>query len=49
MVRQDGQDYAVLMRRMVGVPLRLLRRPVGSIAQCRDDLSRGIDRLFFGD
>lgn len=47
-VSHDGHDYSVMMRLMTTAPLRLLRHPVGSIAQYREDLSRALDWLFFG-
>ncbi len=33
---------------MTTVSARALRRPVGSIAAWRDDISRALDWLFFG-
>jgi len=47
-VRHDGAGLAVVMRLLSTMPNRLLRHPVGSIAQYRDDLSRALDWLFFG-
>lgn len=47
-IRHDGTDYAVVMRLMGAIPTTHLRRPVGSIAAWRDDISRALDWLFFG-
>jgi len=47
-VVHDGQRFAVLLNLMTNLPGRLLRHPVGSIAQYRDDLSRALDWLFLG-
>ena len=47
-VEHDGQNYVVLFNLMTNLPSRFLRRPVGSIAQYRDDLTRALDWLFFG-
>jgi CcdB protein len=47
-VQHDGQNYAVLFNLITHLSARLLRHPVGSIARCRDDLTRALDWLFFG-
>jgi toxin CcdB len=47
-VEHGGCRYAVMFPLMTNLPARLLRHPVGSIAQYRDDLSRALDWLFFG-
>lgn len=47
-VAHEGQRYAVLFNLMTNLPSRLLRHPVGSIAQYRDDINRALDWLFFG-
>lgn len=47
-VQHDGQTYAVLFYLITNLSPRLLRHPVGSIAQYRDDLTRALDWLFFG-
>jgi hypothetical protein len=44
----EGQSYAVMMELIAHIPRRLLRYPIGSIAQYRDDLTRALDWLFFG-
>jgi hypothetical protein len=38
----------VLFNLITNLSGRLLRHPVGSIAQYRDDLTRALDWLFFG-
>jgi hypothetical protein len=48
LVRHDGEQFIVIMRLLGLLPIRLLRHPVGSIAQYRDDLTRALDWLFFG-
>lgn len=48
LVQHDGQDFIVLMRLLGILPVRLLRHPVGSIAQYRDDIIRATDWLFCG-
>jgi hypothetical protein len=40
--------YGVMFPLMTNLSARLLRHPVGSIAQFRDDLTRALDWLFFG-
>jgi toxin CcdB len=47
-IEHDGQKFAVLFNLVTNLSSRLLRHPVGSIAQYRDDLSRALDWLFFG-
>ncbi len=47
-VRHDETNYSVFMPLMTTVSARALRRPVGSIAAWRDDISRALDWLFFG-
>jgi toxin CcdB len=47
-VEHGGSRYAVMFPLMTNLPARLLRHPVGSIAQYRDDLTRALDWLFFG-
>jgi len=47
-IRHDGDAFIVMMRLLGMVPTRLLRQPVGSIADYWDDLSRALDWLFFG-
>jgi toxin CcdB len=47
-VEHQGQRYAVAVELVTNLPARLLRDPVGSIAQYRDDLIRAIDWLFCG-
>jgi hypothetical protein len=47
-VEHDGQRYAVLFNLITNLSRRLLRHPVGSIAQYRDDLARALDWLFLG-
>jgi toxin CcdB len=44
----DGTKFAVAIGLITHLSIRLLRHPVGSIAQYRDDLSRALDWLFFG-
>jgi hypothetical protein len=46
--QHDGQNYAVLFNLITHLSARLLCHPVGSIARCRDDLTRALDWLFFG-
>jgi toxin CcdB len=46
-VQHNGKQYVVLFNLLTNLPARLLRRPVGSIAQYRDDLTRALDWLFF--
>ncbi len=48
LIQHDGKDFIVLMRLLGILPVRVLRHPVGSIAQYRDDLIRAIDWLFCG-
>ena len=48
LIHHDGKEFIVLMRLLGVLPVRLLRHPVGSIAQYRDDLIRAIDWLFCG-
>jgi len=47
-IRHDGHAFMVIVRLLGIVPARLLRHPVGSIAQYRDDLTRALDWLFWG-
>jgi toxin CcdB len=47
-VDHDGTKFVVAFGLITHLPGRLLRHPVGSIAQYRDDLSRALDWLFFG-
>jgi hypothetical protein len=47
-VEHGGEHYAVVLNLMVNISARLLRHPVGSIAQYRDDLTRALDWLFWG-
>jgi toxin CcdB len=47
-VEHAGQHYVVLFNLIANLPTRLLRHPVGSIAQYRDDLTRALDWLFLG-
>jgi toxin CcdB len=47
-VVHGDQKYVVIFNLMTNLPARLLRHPVGSIAQYRDDLTRALDWLFFG-
>jgi toxin CcdB len=47
-VEHGGCRYAVMFPLMTNLSARLLRHPIGSIAQYRDDLSRALDWLFFG-
>jgi CcdB protein len=46
-IEHDGQKFAVLFNLITNLSSCLLRHPVGSIAQYRDDLSRALDWLFF--
>jgi toxin CcdB len=48
LIQHDGDRFIVIMRLLGLLPVRLLRHPVGSIAQYRDDLARALDWLFFG-
>ena len=48
LIHHEGADFAVVMRLLAMIPGYLLRHPVGSIAQYRDDLTRALDWLFFG-
>ena len=48
LIRHDGDPFIVMMRLLGIVPTRLLRHPVGSIAQYRDDMTRALNWLFFG-
>ncbi len=47
-IEHNGEHFAVLFNLITNLSSRLLRHPVGSIAQYRDDLSRALDWLFFG-
>ncbi len=47
-VEHDGHGYLVVLTLLTNLPTRLLRRPVGSLSAWRDDLTRGLDWLFFG-
>jgi hypothetical protein len=47
-VEHNGCHYTILFNLMTNLSSRLLRHPVGSIAQYHDDLSRALDWLFFG-
>jgi hypothetical protein len=47
-VEHEGGQYAVVFTLMTNLSTRLLRHPVGSIAQYRDELIRAIDWLFCG-
>ena len=44
----DGITYLLPVEQVTGFPTSLLRRPVGSIAAHRDDITRVIDWLFTG-
>jgi hypothetical protein len=46
-VEVDGHHYLVVLTLMTNLPTRLLRRSVGSPGAWRDDLTRGLDWLFF--
>jgi hypothetical protein len=48
LIRHDTEVFMVIIRLLAIVPVRLLRHPVGSIAQHRDDLARALDWLLFG-
>src|SRR5271168_1609692 len=45
-IEHDGQKYAVLFNLITNLSGGVLRQPVGSIAQYRDDLSRALNWLF---
>lgn len=47
-VEHRGQRHAVAVELVTNLPARVLRHPVGSIAQYRDELIRAIDWLFSG-
>ena len=47
-VEHDGKRYLVVFTLMTSLPGHLLRRPVGSIAAWRDDLTRALHWLFLG-
>jgi hypothetical protein len=47
-VSHGGHDYVVIMRLVGVLRTRELGQPIGSIASCRDDISRALDLLFFG-
>ena len=48
LILHEGLGFIVFMRLLGLLPLGLLRQPVGSIAQYRDDLTRALDWLFCG-
>lgn len=43
-----GQTYAIVLRQMRPMPLRVLGEAVGTAEPARADITRGIDLLFFG-
>ncbi len=47
-VRPDDQPFTLLSPWMHAVPARSLRRPVGSIAAWRDDITSALDWLLLG-
>ena len=47
-VKHDGQDYLLALEAMVLVPMHALRKPVGSIAEHRDQITQALDWLFTG-
>jgi hypothetical protein len=47
-IEHNGEHFVVLFNLITNLSSRLLRHPVGSIAQYRDDLSRALYWLFFG-
>ncbi len=44
----EGQRHFIMLRLMVGLPLRVLGEAVGTAEPVRADITRGIDLLFFG-
>jgi hypothetical protein len=48
-IEHDGQKYAVLFNLITNLSAHVLRQPIGSVARYRDDLSRALDWLFFGN
>lgn len=44
----EGQPHFIMLRLMVGLPLRVLEKAVGTAEAARADITRGIDLLFFG-
>ena len=48
LVSHGGHDYVVILRLVGVLRTRELGQPIGSIASCRDDISRALDLLFFG-
>jgi toxin CcdB len=47
-VRIDDMDYVVLTQELAAVPRSSLRRPIGSLAEWRDEITRALDVLFIG-
>jgi hypothetical protein len=44
----EGQPHFIMLRLMVGLPLRVLGDAVGTAEPARADITRGIDLLIFG-
>ena len=47
-VRYEGGDYVVMLTMIATLPTKVLRQPVGSIGDWRDDITRGLDWLLWG-
>ena len=47
-VRLDGRDFVVMIPLMASVPVRVLQRPIGSLASDQDVIKRALDFLFLG-
>ena len=47
-VRHDGTEFLLALELLTSVPVSALRHRLGSIAQHRDDITRGLDWLFSG-
>jgi len=47
-VRHNGSEFVVIVRLLGVVRIRMLRHPVGSVAQYRNDLTRTLDWSFWG-
>lgn len=48
LVTLDGQEYLVALELIATASLKSLGKPIGSIAECRDQITRALDWLFTG-
>lgn len=47
-VAHDGRDYVLMLTLVTSLPANLLRNAVGTIRECRFEITRGLDWLFSG-